>query len=541
MLFSVVGRFTPPQDESWRGLSLDPDRFAWLEGGPVLTGEQAPGFGTAGDFVDALATDAPPEFFVHIDFGEDVEVIGRFEFPDVFEQVSQDLVTVMRCMGEAGARGELMLLAPDDAFGWRIGVGTDSTIEPFEGEALFDALEPHLRGVQMGHRVAEARQKDPDVDIAAVVANERTLHLGDVDPPPRRAALDALRALDLQTVLDAAARHETTTSSANLLAEHFPDVTRLQAALDAGDPEVRASAIVLVAAVQREAAEAMAAALLEDVSPYVRGAAAEALALAGTSTAIERLLTPPPLDAPESHRRARAVRYLPEDAELPIVARWQAAVKASAQAGEPSTDAGLSAAWKLGYLTDVLVARPSDDAGELLLGLFDDAPHLGARGIAFSGLQRVGGPAVEGAAERLQAYMFGMGLALNQDDARRRALLGIEADEDSGGIMSFYGLEVDTLETLLEERFIDPGGRQNDAPATIEFFDLMKQYPAIKATGYAVVKERADYRVQLTGIAVALSDVPEDERDAVREVFAELEDTASTADLEDEHLSLWWT
>lgn len=541
MLFSVVGRFTPPEDETWRGLSLDPDRFAWLEGGPVLTGEQAPGFPCAGDFVDALVTDAPPDFFVHIDFGDEVELIGRFEFPDVFEQVSQDLASVVRCMGEAGARGELMLLAPDEGFGWRIGIGPESNIEILQGEAMFEALEPHLRGVQIGHRVAEARHKDPDADIAQIVANERTLHLGDVDPPEREAALAVLRTLDLQAVLDAAAQHETTTSASGLLAEHYPDVASLQAALEAGDPEVRASAIVMVAGVQGEQAEAMAVALLEDASHYVRGAAAEALALAGTSTAIERLLTPPPLDVPESHRRARAVRFLPDDAELPIVARWKEAVMASAQAGDPSTDAGLLAAWKLGYLTDVLVARPTEDAGQLLLGLFDDAPHFGARSIAFSGLQRIGGPVVEGAAERLQAYMFGMGLALNQDDERRRALLGIETDEDSGGIMSFCDLEVDTLETLLEERFIDPGGRQNDAPATIELFDLMKQYPAIKASGYAVVKARADYRVQLTGIAVNLSAVPEAERDAVREAFTELEETASTADLEDDHLSLWWT
>ena len=69
----------------------------------------------------------------------------------------------------------------------------------------------------------------------------------------------------------------------------------------------------------------------------------------------------------------------------------------------------------------------------------------------------------------------------------------------------------------------------------------MAEFPAIKATGYAVVESRPDYRVQLDGIACALSDVPEPDRDALRDVFAQLEDTASTVDSDDDHLSLWWT
>ncbi|MEM6989787.1 MAG: HEAT repeat domain-containing protein [Myxococcota bacterium] len=542
MLFSVAGCLTPPTDDAWRASTLDPTRFTWLDDSPVLNGEAPAGeFENAGDLLAALSEQAPPDFFVSVDFGASVEVVGRFESADGFEALAQDLASALWCLGESGATGEVVLVEPDEGFGWRISIGPDRDIEPIEGDRFLEAVEPHVGRVRIGQRVAEAREADPDGQIAALIAGERSLHLGEVDPPARRAPLEAVRAGSLQAIVAAAAEQETVASDGSPLAVRFGDAATLGAALKDNEPEVRVSAIVLLAGVDAAGAEPMAVALLDDPSWYVRAAAAQALALAGTPAAVDQLLTPPPLGAPDSHARACATSLLPEDVVLPLDARWREAVAASAAAGDMSTNAGVAAAWVLGYLTDVLVARPPEKAAELLLALFDDAPHLSARGIAFSGLQRIGGPAVEAAAERLQMYSLGMGLALNQDDARRRALLGIDAAADSGGILRFDDLDGARLEQLLDEGFIDPAARQNDAPSTVEVFDLMQAFPSVKASGYAVVLGRPDYRVHVDGLTCDLAVAPHSDRAELRAVFEELEATATRNDTDGDLLSLWWT
>lgn len=98
----------------------------------------------------------------------------------------------------------------------------------------------------------------------------------------------------------------------------------------------------------------------------------------------------------------------------------------------------------------------------------------------------------------------------NPDYERRDFLLGIDGvwDENSapGGIKSFGYIEVDILEILFRERFINPSGRQNESPTMQEFLDFMRKHSAAVAHGYAVSPHRGDYRITIEGLRVPMND-----------------------------------
>lgn len=70
----------------------------------------------------------------------------------------------------------------------------------------------------------------------------------------------------------------------------------------------------------------------------------------------------------------------------------------------------------------------------------------------------------------------------------------------SGGIRSFSNVDVDTVKKLFELNFIDPNESQNSSPTTKEIFDFMVDWPECTVHGYAVSKDRRDYRVSFEGI-----------------------------------------
>ncbi len=542
MLFSVAGHLSLPTQDTWKDASLEPDGHPWLEDGPVLTGTEPPGPAeTVGAFVETLATTDDLAYFVDFAWSDRVDIVGRFEAPEIFEAFAQDLVVSLYALGAAGAVGDVLLAAGDEGFGWRVRVGEDPSIEPLEGEALFVAAAPYSRAFMIGHRVGDRRTTEPETPPSVLVAAERNLHLGADDPPARREAWTRLVAIDAADALAVAARQGLPAADNAPLAELL-DPDGWTRARDRRDPELRVAAVAVLAAHGDDQARPLARQLVDDPSPYVRGAARLALAIVGDPADVETILKTPPLQSSELLAAVAAVTRLSGAAvDDTIRDRWHTGVTAVEAVGDIDTEAGMQAIWELGFWTDVALARGQAGFDAMLLKLFDETKVPQLRAMAFSGLQQCGGPVVESATERLQYFSFGMGLALNQDDERRRELLGITGDKDSGGILRFSKLRGETLQILLDEGFVDPQARQNEAPCTLEFFELMQAHPAIEAGGYAVSASRADYRIHLDGIECDLDDIDEDSRDEVREVFEAWSESATQVELEDDYLSLWWT
>lgn len=92
----------------------------------------------------------------------------------------------------------------------------------------------------------------------------------------------------------------------------------------------------------------------------------------------------------------------------------------------------------------------------------------------------------------------------NKDVNRRDNLLFGEdynADKYHGGTREFESVNLETLQTLLDEDFISPYECQNCSPSTEEFMEFMEEHPGFYAHGYAVALSRKDYRITLEGIA----------------------------------------
>lgn len=95
-----------------------------------------------------------------------------------------------------------------------------------------------------------------------------------------------------------------------------------------------------------------------------------------------------------------------------------------------------------------------------------------------------------------------MAFEYNKDIETRDSIIfgNYRPGEYHGGIRRFRELDVETLEKLIEEKFIDPEDCQNLSPTAWEFFNFMKQYPWWMAHGYVVELKRPDYRMTIEGI-----------------------------------------
>ena len=95
-------------------------------------------------------------------------------------------------------------------------------------------------------------------------------------------------------------------------------------------------------------------------------------------------------------------------------------------------------------------------------------------------------------------------MELNKDVNRRDQIVFGEpynkSDYKFGGIVRFREMDLETLDTLFKENFIDPNETQNDSPTTLEIFEFMKAHPDFTCHGYAVSPERDDYRISIEGV-----------------------------------------
>ena len=86
----------------------------------------------------------------------------------------------------------------------------------------------------------------------------------------------------------------------------------------------------------------------------------------------------------------------------------------------------------------------------------------------------------------------------NKDQKGRDKLFGIQ--EPKTDYISYRGLNVGTLQILLDAKFANPDETQNEAPCVQEIYDFMSKYPEFTAHGYLIGLERDDYRVSIEGV-----------------------------------------
>lgn len=85
-------------------------------------------------------------------------------------------------------------------------------------------------------------------------------------------------------------------------------------------------------------------------------------------------------------------------------------------------------------------------------------------------------------------------------------LWGTSATRDRGkpdyacGIALFEGMSLDCIKSLVGQKFLDLGERQNDGKTVLEFIDWMEGHSGFTANGYIVESEREDQRITLTGL-----------------------------------------
>lgn len=95
-------------------------------------------------------------------------------------------------------------------------------------------------------------------------------------------------------------------------------------------------------------------------------------------------------------------------------------------------------------------------------------------------------------------------MELNKDQTQRDKILKPFYDKSNeeflGGCKRFNKVPLKILKKLLEEKFLDPEDKHNDAHAVEEFIEFMRGQPGITAMGYAISADRDDYRISIDGI-----------------------------------------
>ena len=92
----------------------------------------------------------------------------------------------------------------------------------------------------------------------------------------------------------------------------------------------------------------------------------------------------------------------------------------------------------------------------------------------------------------------------NKDmETREQILFGEKYDEENykGGTRYFEGISTETVQKLMELKFLDPEETQNDSPTAKEMLEFAEQWGEYTFDGYAVSLKRPDYRVNLTTIS----------------------------------------
>lgn len=102
---------------------------------------------------------------------------------------------------------------------------------------------------------------------------------------------------------------------------------------------------------------------------------------------------------------------------------------------------------------------------------------------------------------------------------RRDEILGITTTREDN-VVRFGRLDLERLETLVLEEFIDLDQKWNDAPTARALLSFIRSWPWVRAHGYAIHPSREDYGVTLEGLECELSEVPDSKRCDLRYAFS---------------------
>lgn len=129
-------------------------------------------------------------------------------------------------------------------------------------------------------------------------------------------------------------------------------------------------------------------------------------------------------------------------------------------------------------------------------------------------------------------------MVFNRDVKRRDSILK-EFFDKGDTYDGFRGLTVEAMQQLIDEKFLDPEDDQNGSPTAGNFLAFMKEYPFVKAHGYAIGINRRDYRITIEGLE---ADLPED-KDAKIEFIIDFVNSFHHADdvtLTENNVYAWW-
>lgn len=124
---------------------------------------------------------------------------------------------------------------------------------------------------------------------------------------------------------------------------------------------------------------------------------------------------------------------------------------------------------------------------------------------------------------------------LNKDYKRRSEILKeVCTLPDNYDIEHFGSMDLQTLDCLIKENFIDTEETQNDSPTVQEFRDYLFTHPLATVHGYVITHTRSDYRISIEG----MNEEPRTLDD--RSIFFEFNKGADELDLFSNMMSSWW-
>lgn len=547
----VIGHLTLPDTAraAWYGARLDAAAFDWPEGPPLMQGQSPGELATVGDLLAALdALEGAPDY-IELDGPPACLEVRGFLLPETVNRLHQDLATALRQVGRHGGRGEVAFVAITEQVAFVLRIGDDGGAQAqWMGSNEVFADDAQARRFVAEMEFVGAWDRDTTLRRADYLAAQDGLGLAPIDGQPHHRAVIA-RVLAAAPEAAYAAMQDVTGRHDTPLSQRYADAAALRTALERGEPAARAAAIELLAILEAAAAMEHVEALLADPSDHVLRHAVRALGRIPSDAAFARLLAvggPRCVGFVQMAREAALVGSAAPGGDALVGAALEGSAfdpSAWSRRDRAADPAGWDAAvdGALARLGAVAIRRVAA-ATARVLEIFRGHPVAAVRVAAANVLAQLGGPLVEAETTALQMALMGMGLALNQDDARRAELLGVDTTDESLGIARFGGLDGARLRALVEEGFANPQTNQNASPSIGEFLAMLTEHPELRVGGYSVPQSRPDYRVSIDSVWLDdLDAVPAARRDAVVALFEQLEGTATNVDPEGAAHRCWWT
>jgi hypothetical protein len=564
----IIGRLVFPSEaavEEWKAMRLDTSGFEWPEDFPLFRGESPRELATVSDVLGALERAEAPSFF-ELEPGE----LRAFLMPDATDRFHQDLATALRQSERVGAKGGVHFFV----MGAGVVLHVPVNEEPHHHHHHDDDHEHdhdhelHVHGAEWGPANAafhddwvarrfllvmefvQAVDENPRLSRREWLEKEAELGLRPLaQAPEHQELLDLLVKKGSEAVF--AVLGGITTREDKELSELYPTPEAVRDALRSGAPAARAAAIEILAKLDPAAAMERAPRFLEDVSPHAQRHAVRALGIVGTDDAFRALLA---LDSAELGKRSQFAALAVVDAIRDSRAKNADALLLAELESPPfradswkgldrvtQAEERAKLAERAGHVLSLVASRRLVSAEGQLFHLFDRHPAEEVRQAAARSLGELDGPQLKARDQEVGFALMGMGKALNQDDARRAELLGVDTKDESLGIKRYDDLDLPRLQKLLTERFADPNTTQNDSPSIGQFFELLSSHPELKLAGYSVPISRHDYRISVDSVYVNIDEVPVDRREEVEAIFEELAQTATNTDPDGATHRCWWT